>query len=556
VHTNSEINPANTSIVPSSNQSLHDVWNQESLQQSKPILDIRFRAAILLGLALCMSVAGYSRPTNRALSVSATSISFGNVTVGKTGTAPLILSSTGTAPVTIYSVSVAGSLFSATGATLPLTLNPGQSATLNVQFYSDHVSSFTGILTIRSNSSISPTAVVNLRGSGVSGIATLSVSATNISFGNVTVGKTGTAPLILSSTGTAPVTISSVSVAGSLFSATGVTLPLTLNPGQSATLNVQFYSDHVSSFTGILTITSNSSVSPTAVVNLSGSGVAPLSTLGSLSCNPGYVTGAGTAACSVTLNGAAPSGGLAVNLASNNAAVKTPSTITIPANATSASFTVPVSAVTSAQVAQVTATAGSVSTGFSLQLNPAAAVALTINANSVSFGSVVVNTPVTQPVTLTSTGTAPVTVSAASVTGTGFTLSGSTFPTILNPGQTMTLNVQFDPTTTGTDTGQLTITSNSATNATALVSLSGTGMPHEIALSWNAPTGTSSQIAAYNVYRSPCGKSSYQRLNASTTAEYTDNIVQSGTAYDYIVKSVDASGMESAPSNMTTVTIP
>jgi hypothetical protein len=306
----------------------------------------------------------------------------------------------------------------------------------------------------------------------------------------------------------------------------------------------------------MLTITSNSSVSPTAVVNLSGSGVAPLSTLGSLSCNPGYVTGAGTAACSVTLNGAAPSGGLAVNLVSNNAAVKTPSTITVPANATSASFTVPVSAVTSAQVAQVTATAGSVSTGFSLQLNPAAAAALTINANSVSFGSVVVNTPATQPVTLTSTGTVPVTVSAASVSGTGFTLSGSTFPTILNPGQTMTLNVQFDPTTTGTDTGQLTITSNSATNATALVSLSGTGMPHEIALSWNAPTGTSSQIAAYNVYRSPCGKSSYQRLNASTATQYTDNTVQSGTAYDYIVKSVDASGMESAPSNMTTVTIP
>jgi Abnormal spindle-like microcephaly-assoc'd, ASPM-SPD-2-Hydin/Fibronectin type III domain len=236
--------------------------------------------------------------------------------------------------------------------------------------------------------------------------------------------------------------------------------------------------------------------------------------------------------------------------------VKTPSTITVPANATSASFTAPVSAVTFAQVAQLTAIAGSVSTGFVLQLNPAAAAALTVNANSVSFGCVMVNTPATQPVTLTSTGTSPVTVSAASVTGTGFTLSGSTFPTILNPGQTMTLNVQFDPTTPGTETGQLTITSNSVTNGTAQVSLSGTGMPHDVALSWNAPTGTSGQIAGYNVYRSPSGRSSYQRLNASTNTQYTDNTVQSGTAYDYIVKSVDASGMESAPSNMTTVTIP
>jgi fibronectin type 3 domain-containing protein len=45
-------------------------------------------------------------------------------------------------------------------------------------------------------------------------------------------------------------------------------------------------------------------------------------------------------------------------------------------------------------------------------------------------------------------------------------------------------------------------------------------------------------------------------LNLSSATQYTDNTIQSGTAYDYIVKSVDASGTESAPSNVTTVTIP
>ena len=62
-----------------------------------------------------------------------------------------------------------------------------------------------------------------------------------------------------------------------------------------------------------------------------------------------------------------------------------------------------------------------------------------------SFGNVGLNSPVTQSVILTSSGTAPVTVSTAVILGAGFTVSGSTLPVTLNAGQTATLNVQFDP---------------------------------------------------------------------------------------------------------------
>ena len=54
-------------------------------------------------------------------------------------------------------------------------------------------------------------------------------------------------------------------------------------------------------------------------------------------------------------------------------------------------------------------------------------------------------------------------------------MSGATLPTTLNPNQSVTLNVQFDPTAAGAATGQLTIQSNSSTNGTAVVNLSGTG---------------------------------------------------------------------------------
>ena len=100
---------------------------------------------------------------------------------------------------------------------------------------------------------------------------------------------------------------------------------------------------------------------------------------------------------------------------------------------------------------------------------------LTVSTASLAFGSVTVNTASTLPVTLTSTGTAPVTINSATLSGTGFTVSGATFPVTLNPTQSVTLNVRFDPTAAGAAAGQLTIQSNSSTNSTAVVSLSGTG---------------------------------------------------------------------------------
>jgi fibronectin type 3 domain-containing protein len=128
----------------------------------------------------------------------------------------------------------------------------------------------------------------------------------------------------------------------------------------------------------------------------------------------------------------------------------------------------------------------------------------------------------------------------------------------LNPGQKVSLNVEFNPTITGSASGQLTITSNSSSNPTVVVSLSGTGTSHQVDLSWNPPSASPDPVAGYHVYRAPSGSTSYQLLNTSSDVQttYADTTVQSGQAYDYVVKSVDASGVESAPSNTTSVTIP
>jgi hypothetical protein len=178
----------------------------------------------------------------------------------------------------------------------------------------------------------------------------------------------------------------------------------------------------------------------------------------------------------------------------------------------------------------------------------------------VPFGDVTVGTSATQSVILTSSGTSQLTVNSATVTGGGFSISGLTFPLTLNPGQSATLNIAFDPTVTGTATGSVTISTNASSGGTATISLSGNGVAgsHQVSLTWAAPTSSTDPVVGYNVYRAVGTSASYQLLNSSVDAQtaYTDTAVQSGTSYSYYVVSVDSTGNQSSPSNIFTASIP
>jgi hypothetical protein len=195
-------------------------------------------------------------------------------------------------------------------------------------------------------------------------------------------------------------------------------------------------------------------------------------------------------------------------------------------------------------------------TGAGTTSNPV----LTMSATSLSFGSVSVGTPSIQSLTLSSTGTAAVTVSAVSLSGAGYTISGATFPVTLNPGVAIKLQIQFDPTAVGVSAGLLTISSNSSTGSSTVVTLSGTGtaVQHQVTLNWSGPTNSPVPVSGYNVYRSPSGGATFQRLNPTSDSQtnYVDQAVQSGSSYSYYVTSVDDAGTESVPSSPATVTVP
>ncbi len=393
----------------------------------------------------------------------------------------------------------------------------------------------------------------------------LKASPSSISFGSVALGQAANASVSLVNQGSAAVQVSNISLTGNAFSVSGGgDLPITVAAGSTFNLNVGFAPTVMGAATGQLKITTSASASGALVIGLSGTGTAAGTTgtvnLRSFSCANGSMSAAGTDSCTVTLSGAAPSGGFAVSLASNNSAVTVPASVTVAAGSTTASFTATVSSVNSSEPVTLTASANSVAKTFALQLG-AGVPTLTV-ATTVAFGNVDLNTPATQSLTLSSTGTAAVTISAETLTGTGFTVSGATFPLTLNPNQTATLSVEFDPTATGAVSGQIILTSNSSTGTSTVVTLTGTGIvagpAYEVILNWDAPTTSADPVAGYNVYRSISGASLYSQLNTSaiTTTTYTDTAVQDGQNYDYIVESVDASDVTSAPSNTTTAAIP
>jgi len=107
----------------------------------------------------------------------------------------------------------------------------------------------------------------------------------------------------------------------------------------------------------------------------------------------------------------------------------------------------------------------------------AGATQLAISPSSVAFSNVNVGSNATQTVTLTNSGTTTLNISAASIKGTGYTMTLQ--PTSINAGANTTFTVTFTPTSGGSASGNISITSN-ANNSPATILLSSTGLQAQI----------------------------------------------------------------------------
>ncbi len=202
-----------------------------------------------------------------SLNPSPFSLSFGSVKVGTPKTVSETLTNSGTSNIIISNANVSGTGFALSGWQLPATLTPGQSAALSVTFTPQSAGSANGSLSIVSdaaNASLAIPLSANVATGGA-----LSTSDSSLDFSGVPVGRTNTLSETLTNSGGSSVTVTQASVTGASFKITGLSLPLTLSPGQSFTFGAVFAPTTGGTANGSIAVVSDAS-NPNLTISMVG----------------------------------------------------------------------------------------------------------------------------------------------------------------------------------------------------------------------------------------------------------------------------------------------
>ena len=369
----------------------------------------------------------------------------------QTETIPVTLTNMGSTTITVSSLTSSVSSFGSADVSLPFTVAPGESVSVNLTFTPTVVGSTGGTITIGSNAA-NPSLNVYVGGAGVAN-ESMTPSPSILGFGNVAVGSNATLPVSVTNSGSSFIRVTQVEMSGTGFTASGLNLPMILAPKQSLNFSVTF---------------------------------AP------------QVSGAASG------NVILPNGG-----------------VTIPLM------------------------------GMGTSSSPGQ---LTIAPAPLNFGDVTVGQTGIQPMTMSATG-ASVTVTSAASSSALFVLDGATLPFTIPAGSSISFNVAFSPQNSGSASGNLSFVSN-ASNAQATEPLSGTGtLPtYTVNLSWNSTSG----VVGYNVYRSLSATGAYAKINSSVdpNTAYMDSTVTAGQTYYYSATSVNSTGQESSRSTPVQAVVP
>ena len=137
----------------------------------------------------------------------------------------------------------------------------------------------------------------------------------------------------------------------------------------------------------------------------------------------------------------------------------------------------PTAAGTSTVTLSATNGAGTGNATLTVTIANGAQAQLSIIPSSVAFGNVNVGSNSSKTVTLTNAGGATLNITAATISGAGYTMTLQ--PTSINAGANTTFNVTFAPTASCSTPGSISITSN-APGSPATIALSGTGLQAQI----------------------------------------------------------------------------
>jgi hypothetical protein len=180
----------------------------------------------------------------------------GSAAVGDTIDTRFHIKNVGTGPQTLQTLSLSGEGFTiSTAPSLPYIIAPGSEVEFDVGFSPATTANYGAFLVVN-------TLNVALQGTGaLSAVLTLAGSNTPlaagavIDFGSVAKGNSQSQSFMLANTGTASLTVTTITVSGTGFSGpTGVTLPIQLASGQTASFQVSFQPQSGAPATGTLTV--------------------------------------------------------------------------------------------------------------------------------------------------------------------------------------------------------------------------------------------------------------------------------------------------------------
>jgi Abnormal spindle-like microcephaly-assoc'd, ASPM-SPD-2-Hydin len=322
--------------------------------------------------------------------------------------------------------------------------------------------------------------------------AGVGVRPASLSFGSVTVNTTSSAAsVVVTNNGGQAVSILQVSASLPEFVVISPAMPITLDPHGSASFQVVFQPDAAKTFSGSI-VFSTSRVNGGGTQSISVSGTGTSASSASSTSSQSYLLSANASGLTFGNILVGSSASQAIALTNIGTASVNLSQVAI----TGAGFTVSGfnGAVTlaagqslSLNVSFAPATGGSATGSLSFvssATNSPTTISLSGNGvqpqisvipASVSFGNVTVGVTNTQTLVISNPGTANLSVTQASLTGTGFSFSGLALPLSVSPGGSSAFTVSFTPASASSLSGNLTLVNNTL-NSPLAVALAGTGV--------------------------------------------------------------------------------
>ena len=374
-------------------------------------------------------------------------------------------------------------------------------------------------------------------------LAGVGVTPSSCNFGTVVVNSLSSpAVLVLTNNGSRSLSIQNVSSSLAQFIVASPSLPLTLQSKQSVSFQVFFQPNAATLFSANIVFTYGRHSGGTLAVPVTGTGV--VSTASSATPSPTYLLTPSASSLNFGNILVGSSASQAVTLTNTGNSSVSISQISVSGTGfTAGGVTLPVTLSVGQGVALLV--------GFSPGLAGTSTGSLTVVSNatnspttislagtgvqpqisvvptSANFGNVTVGITNTQTVTVSNLGSANLSLTQATVSGSGFGLSAVTLPLSLVPGGSAALTVSFTPASASSTTGALTLVSN-APNSPLSVMLSGTGVSPVLQLS-ASPTA----LSFGSVTIGSSGTQTVTLTNTGNSAVSLSQITMAGTGFSY-----------------------